>query len=114
MRSEGFLFIVWGLDSCSFRLLCARAVGVRRRASSRGASLIPCRWELRFERVACNCLWRCAVAIVVGFVAGATLCYGDCWGACYVGGVVLWGLLVGVSRGCLGGAVFWGLLRIVD
>ena len=98
MRSDGFPFI-WGLDPCSLRLLCARAVVARRRASERGASLIPCRWDLRFERVAC--------------VPCVALCPGDCCWAGRVGAAVPWGLLLGVSRvrrcamGIAAGRVAW-------
>ena len=50
--------------------------------------------------------WRWAMGIPGGRVACVALCHGDCYWACRVGGAVLWGLLLGVSRGCrVGGAM---------
>ena len=69
----------------------------RRRESSRGASLIPCRWDLRLERVAC--------------VACVAQCHGDCCWAGRVGGAVPWGSASRARRVCgVCGAVPWGLL----
>ena len=82
-RSEGFPFIVWGSGGWTrVRFVCC--VASFRRASSRGASLIPCRADLRFGRVA--------------RVPCVALCHGDyCW-ACRVGGAVSWGLLTRASQ----------------
>ena len=41
----------------------------------------------------------CAMGIAAGRVAGAALCYGDCWWACRVGGALSWGLLTRASSG---------------
>ena len=43
--------------------------------------------------------WRRAMRIADVRVVWVALCHGDCWCACRVGGVVPWGLLVGVSCG---------------
>ena len=120
MRTQGFPFIVWGSGGWTrVRFVCCVSGRCRRGrvASSRGASLIPCRADLRFGRVA--------------RVPCVALCHGDCcwagrvgaavpWGSasrarrvCGVCGAVPWGLLLGGSRGCrcvmgiAGGRVAW-------
>ena len=103
MRSEGFPFIVWGSGGWTvFASFAAARRGASRArrgrvASTRGASLIPCRWDLRLGRVAS--------------VSCVALCHGDCCWAGRVGGAVAWGSASRARRVCgVCGAVPWGLL----
>ena len=85
MRSEGFPFIVWGSGGWTvFAWFASARRG--RVASTRGASLIPCRWDLRCERVA--------------RVPCVALCHGDCCWAGRVGAALPWGSASRARRAC--------------
>ena len=100
MRSEGFPFIVWGSGGWTrVRFVCCVPAWSSRVVAGvvAGASLIPCRGDLRLGRVAC--------------VACVALCHGDCCWAGRVGAAVPWGLASRACRVCgVTGAVVWGLL----